>query len=376
METQEMLLEKARKILNKKKGTFVTSIHSPVILKDLYRNILLRCQMDSEKYNSIIIKKMKEQFFCGFSDWASLCFLAELKGINRLVPKYLGGSVNDCFFIMEDLETSENLDTLLNNSSYEIVESAVLQLAKQTAKLQGATLGYEEVFQQIRNSLPEAEECGRIVEAKRWYTNMHKAYQWFEIDGLFSLQDFERCISFINDSYENPGRYLCFTHGDMAPSNNLIKGNDLYLIDFEYGGYRHALYDITCWNILCPLPEQLVTKMKVKYREEFSTFLPNPLEEKDFEKEWAIISAWRALAMLSWIPFSTLETDASWVNDWSMREAVLSTICRLHKECIKFDEGIKLGSAAKELEKHLRQRWNIHKDTIPNWSAFWNLQKN
>src|SRR5436190_1655680 len=59
-----------------------------------------------------------------------------------------------------------------------------------------------------------------------------------------------------------------FTHGDPAPTNCLTRGGTAVLVDFEFGGFRHALYDLTAWYILCPLPEELVEEMSDGYRNE------------------------------------------------------------------------------------------------------------
>ena len=36
----------------------------------------------------------------------------------------------------------------------------------------------------------------------------------------------------------DPGPFLAFTHGDMAPSNTLFTREGPCLLDFEYGGMR------------------------------------------------------------------------------------------------------------------------------------------
>ena len=48
--------------------------------------------------------------------------------------------------------------------------------------------------------------------------------------------------------FGEPGPFLAFTHGDPAPTNNHVAGDEVRLLDFEYGGFRHALYDITAWS--------------------------------------------------------------------------------------------------------------------------------
>jgi hypothetical protein len=56
----------------------------------------------------------------------------------------------------------------------------------------------------------------------------------------------DACLSDIEtvaQAIASPGLYLVYTHGDVSPGNCLIADNGICLIDFEFGGFRHALID-------------------------------------------------------------------------------------------------------------------------------------
>ncbi|MFZ8477448.1 hypothetical protein ACO1MN_14410, partial [Staphylococcus aureus] len=85
------------------------------------------------------------------------------------------------------------------------------------------------------------------------------------------------------------------THGDPAPTNNLLRGNTVYLLDFEYAGYRHALYDLSGWNILCPLPKICVDLMSHQLRTVLASTCPEVEDDERYNAAWAEICTYRAM---------------------------------------------------------------------------------
>src|SRR5581483_11634345 len=107
---------------------------------------------------------------------------------------------------------------------------------------------------------------------------------------------------------------LAFSHGDPAPSNNHIASSGVRLADFEYAGYRHALYDITAWAILCPLPWAWVNTMEQVFRRILgaSPVWGTLVDGERYREAWAAMCAYRALAMVTWFSPDLLAQDAPW----------------------------------------------------------------
>ena len=111
-----------------------------------------------------------------------------------------------------------------------------------------------------------------------------------------------------------------FTHGDPAPTNNHVVGGRVTLLDFEYGGFRHALYDMTGWDTLCPLPGPVVRSMRSAYRaamarEGSATDLAGvAADDGAFDDAWATMSAYRAVAILGWLGPGVLRENRPWVG--------------------------------------------------------------
>jgi hypothetical protein len=129
------------------------------------------------------------------------------------------------------------------------------------------------------------------------------------------------------------------------------------LVDFEYGAYRHALYDVTAWDVLCPLPEDLVTLVRETHRVALAATWPAAHDEARYHEAWAALASFRALALLNWIPAGSLEADRPWVEDWSARQAVLAALFRLWRNASTVLSLAALGRAAERAFHALAARW-------------------
>ena len=378
------LMEQATRLLT---HTFETQLElsAPEVLKDWERNLLVRCQINTN-VSSVIIKQIKGNKTCGFSDWASLQFISSLDGVSDIAPQIYAGDMENSFFVMEDLGVAKTLDDVLRGTDMSLAEQYFLDLIKRTASLHLKSISREKEYLEIRHAFPADSEHGRLCEARRWHEGIEKVRTWFALAGCpvpdCLENSMDSCLSSLNEVYINPGQFLTFTHGDMAPSNNHVGSDRVYLLDFEYGDYRHALYDITAWYMLCPLPEWLAAKLKELYKEELLS--KTQIIGDVFDRHWNYLCAWRGLALLSWIPHTILEENRPWVGEWTMREAFLCTLHRLGKVCSNSEELTPLRTSLATLSHKLEELWcqsledtykqNVTEETIdlliPKWPAF------
>jgi thiamine kinase-like enzyme len=159
--------------------------------------------------------------------------------------------------------------------------------------------------------------------------------------------------------YADPGPYLAFSHGDPAPSNNHLSHDRARLVDFEYAGYRHALYDLTAWYVLCPLPDAWTAAMELVFRQSAGSDLPAAAlsDDRQFRVAKATMCAYRALAMLTWFPTDLLIDDRAWTPGWSQREALLSTTLRLQRLCAGISALEPLADLGGAMAEKLGARW-------------------
>ena len=146
------------------------------------------------------------------------------------------------------------------------------------------------------------------------------------------------------------------------------------LLDFEYGGPRHALYDVTAWAVLCPLPRDAVHVVRAAYRTALGSAVPfesAAWDDAPFDDAWAAMSAWRAVAMLGWIGPDALATDRPWVETWTRRQAALAAADRLRDATAPLPRLAPITEAADTIARAMRARLPEYegRETIPLWRA-------
>jgi hypothetical protein len=335
------------------------ALADPELLKDASRAVVLRCRVAGAGGTpaSLIVKAIRDDEATGYAEWASLAFLSALPAARGLAPRFVGGDVGRCLFLLEDLGAGQTLDDVLTGGTRGEAEAMLGELARQMARLHTATLGCEAEFMRLRAALPGATGHGRAREAESWRAAHGRIVAWFAAAGVPAPAGFDRCLERIAARYAEPGEWLAFSHGDPAPSNNHTDGRSVRLLDFEYGAFRHALYDITAWDVLCPLPAPAVALMRRAFQETLAGGLGSAGDEARFAEEWALLCAYRALAIATWIDPAALHANRPFVGAWTARHALLAALGRLHAATAAFDALSPVAEAAERLGRALRGRW-------------------
>jgi hypothetical protein len=366
----------AAQILRNVWGTTV-SLVEPRLLKNDTRCAVIRCRVAAPQTDiaSVIIKHIRKQPQLGFSAWASLAFCADIPAVYHLVPRFLGGSAAERLFVMSDLGGSRTLEDVLRGTDRRAAQRALTNLAQTMAQLHAATVDMADHFEHHRLVLPFSSGLGRHAEAQAWLNRSTEITAWFAALNRAVPTGFTACLARIADTYRNPGPFLCFSHGDPAPTNNHIAADGrVRLLDFEYGAFRHALYDLTAWNVLCPLPRSCVRHMNNTYRRILAQAIPVAADDAQYALNWACLCAYRALAMLTWIKPGILQENQPWADDrWTSRQAVLAAVIRLQEAAANLPALAPAYEAALLLREALTERWSEYAQTdavIPPWRAF------
>ena len=351
------------------------------------RNVVVRCGIEGapDGMRSVIAKQLLPGQDLGFTDWACLRFLLGVPGAAQLAPVVLGGDAERRLFLMQDLrdtlsaEQNRTLDGALRYGTPETATRAAIAVARVTARLHAATLGtrWERAYLRACGGLPKTEVHQRDAEARRWVANLPKAVAWLHAAGAVTPAGLLDCTQRVAATYGDPGAWLAFTHGDPAPTNTYLgpTGDSVRLLDFEYGGYHHALYDITAWWVLCPLPETLERTLRRAYKDTLAEVLPAALDDGCFLMEWATLVAYRALAILSWIPLNVLKEDHARVDEWTARQSLIATAERLQAATAGVPELGAIAAFAASLARGLRARWPEYAqgDVLPRWGYLDNV---
>lgn len=339
-------------------------LRDPQVISARPRSLLLRCATTGwGSASSVVIKQNLGDDERGFSEWAALAFLSQLGEARGVAPRFYTGDAAERILVMEDLGGSSSLEDVLYGRNGAAGEAAVVRILKvmasSMATLVGATLRKEHLFHTLRVSLPGATGLGRESEAERWFGAHERLSDWCDRLDLKCPAGLEAVLEDVARTFARPEPYLSFSHGDPAPSNNHIADDCVRLVDFEYAGYRHLLYDITAWHILCPLPGGWVREMDAAFRRALLQTEAHGLvaDESRYRAEWATMCAYRAVAMFTWFPSDLLDRDHQWTPGWTGRQAMISTAIRLHDATACVTALTPLAELGASVAGTLRRRW-------------------
>lgn len=364
-----MLSRQAERILQAQRGPAIV-LRDSALIAERDRSLVVRCVASGlEGAASVVVKRNQGDDARGFTDWASLAFLSTLPEAAGVAPSFYGGDVQERLIVMEDLGGAVSLADLLDDGGATTVATTLEKLVVTMARLVIATSGREETFEKIRAALPGGTALGRRQEAARWLDARGRITAWADALDLPLPRGFDDACAAVAATYAEPGAYLAFSHGDPAPSNNHIASGRVCLVDFEYAGYRHALYDITGWAIVCPLPWAWVDAMDKAFRQVLAA---SPVArtfagDDQYREEWATMCAYRALAMISWFSPDLLVADGDWTANWTRRPALISTALRLHATCAGVGALEPLAAFGHGLARALQARWPEHGDGALRW---------
>lgn len=345
-------------------------LDAPTLIEERGRSLVLRCEVQGHPdILSLVVKHNTGDDQRGFNDWASLQFLARIPQTNGIAPRFYAGDPDARIVVMEDLGVSRSLGDVLEGSDEPSVLETLRALALPMARLVAATNGKEQEFAGLRASLPDAADAGRLHEAEHWIGGRNKIDDWADALGVALPAGFDDAFNDVAATFARPGQFLAFSHGDPAPSNNHIRGQRVRLLDFEYGAYRHALYDLSGWYVLCPLHEDWVAVLTNAFRHELAQSGAAALvgDDRAYSEGWAAMCAYRALAMLTWFPQTVLETEHPWTPGWTMRQAMISTCLRLERATRGSHSLAALSAWGGLMAQACQARWPEHGDGALLW---------
>ncbi len=353
------------KILNVRQ-TEAVRIKDGKLLKDWNRNYVAKFQLEDGPVMSVVVKQAKRKEETWYAEWAGLNFLTELAPA-LFCPRLLGYSQHSNILVMQDLGVGQSCEDFLNGNDALLARQALLKQAKLTAQMHRASLNYEDKYNIIRRKLEPSAEPVRVQQAEaflKWLPAIEKVLSPFGL--VVPTLEYRQVASFVSD----PDSLLVFTHGDMAPTNNHIGVAGPKLLDFEYGGFRHAFYDVISWQIICPYPPTLIEEMNQVYRQELGASIAQVADDAIFRQHLLALCAFDLFRTLRTALASALQMSEQWATNFSNRQAIIYKLGIFSQQAQKWGYFKGLGLLSSELQLLLMQHWGIAANNVLNWPAF------
>ncbi len=331
--------------------------------------MLLRCHTPTASGlpSSLIIKKVETKSYSPehtdrdtlrfFSDWMGSQFLSALPSKFSHSPRFYGGDRTVGLIILEDVQHHARLvESLLGNDRTQ-AERALLRYADCLGQLHADTPGkaaeFEELFQTIA---PHIKPTKATVDIRRYQSVLENLGIQLESDCLRDLEAIAKAVN-------QPGDFLAYIHADACPDNILDTGEALRLIDFETGGFGHALIDAAYGRMMFPscwcanrLPYPIVQQMEKTYRAILSQQCPVVEDDRIFESALVKICGFWLLQTLTRHFESALKEDSDWGIS-TIRQRILARLEAFIAASQESDRLPALCSTSSRLLDLLRQRW-------------------
>ena len=367
------LIATAERVLSHTLGHAV-QLTDLAILKNKNRNHVVRCRVlgsSDDGPSNVIIKQIKEKNEAGLNDRAGMEFLAQVSQSPQLWPGFLGGDDATSLFLMDDVASrGATLEDVLRGDDPALAEDWLVRTATGLGQLQVATVGQESIYAGLRSRLDRKIERARIRQAQQFLRLLPKVRLLLLKVGLQVEPRFVDEYEEVAATLRDPGPFLTYTHGDMAPSNVLLANDGPIFVDYEYGGFRHALYDAMFWRNICPFPQPVVERMEVAYRAALAEGCSAAEDDALFHPALVRICAHRLFWGLTWQLEKALEQDGVWADDLTTRMAYLGYLDSFVRLAESVDELPAMRDAAALIAVRLRAKWNIDEDARYDFPVF------
>jgi Phosphotransferase enzyme family len=256
-----------------------------------------------------------------FNEWASLRLITEVceeANDQPPAPRFLCGSRERGFIVMEDLGAGERLDHALLGGDAAEATRTLVGLFAAVGRMHALTTGCRARFDAILAGLGRRSGPPFDPELSR---RRRAAYE----DALARLEvepapGFVEQMLALREGQDRPGDFDVLVHGDPCPDNCHRAGESVRLVDFEHGRFGDAFTDgcyprvpfPTCWCV-GRLPPDAVERAVHAYRGELVKGAPMATDESRFERgmlEASIRWVWGTL--VHWHMPGVLEEDSDW----------------------------------------------------------------
>jgi hypothetical protein len=341
------------------------------LLKSRTRNDVWRVAVEGDGAPaSVVVKRFKTDRDRGLDEWASLAYLSERGLAPALAPRFLAGDREARAFVMEDLGPGQSLEQALLGEDAEATAEALALVAGQTGRLHAATLAAHRRYDEVRDGLAPRTTTVALAAAAFLREGRPVLDAWLDAAGVPAPPGLDTAVDLVVGTVADPGPFTAFTHGDMAPGNTHLATGRVALLDFEYGGVRHALYDALLWTLFCPFPPALIERAERAYRAALEPACAAARDGDRYARERAIVAAWRTLDMLHWFRPDVLVADRPWAPGLTLHPALLHHLARFETMAASVRPLGALVDALSRLRPVLERRWPAAAGQVFVWPAF------
>lgn len=228
---------------------------------------------------------------------AALSFLADL-GLD-VAPRLVAHDLGAGLVVTEDLAPRVPLAAILRRGAAADhdahvederayveadAEVALHAFARCMGRLHAGTAGLRERYESARAELgPVDPRAGR---PEPLIDDWPGAVEHMVALGVRATTAAHAEMALVRSTLLEPGPFDALSNGDSGTNNFLVDGDDGRLIDFEFAGYQHALFDLSCLAMPHPMwltmTDPVASGLEETYRRELAAAVPHVEDDRCF----------------------------------------------------------------------------------------------
>ena len=311
------------------------------------------------------------------NDWTGAEFLSQVANDGSPGPRSYGGDRAAGLIVLEDLGTGKTLADLLLGVDATQAEAALMSFSATLGRMHAITIGKSDTYTSARRALgvnpatiTPPRLAGDLDDGIRRFKHGCDA---LSVPSAAPLEDELRLVL---TTMQTPGVFLAYTHGDPCPDNALYSSGAVRLVDFEFGGFGHALLDAvygrmpfpTCWCVN-RLPPEIPAKMEAAYRTELVKGCPEAADDVLFYRALVRACACWMITTTGSLLEQSLGQDAWW-GIATLRQRVLMRLDAFVGVAEQFGHLEATATTAAMLAARARALWPPEVDEVPLYPAF------
>ena len=279
---------------------------------------------------------------------ASLRLLSSLNITPTVTPQLLAWDAASHILLYEDLGDRGLGTTLLGQNQAE-AHAALLAYVSALGRMHASTA-----------SIQQHDGCFNTPGNPRNIQRDSLSFRGLcEAAGVAVDIAFDADVNQIETVLNSPGPFRTLTHGDPCPDNDRLSDSRIMFIDFETGGFDHALLDAayftmafpTCWCVGA-LPLNVLAEMHTTYRHALAAGVPEAADDLIFSRH-------------------LLHACARWLLDGgTLVQRLLHRLQAFTRLAEGADILLGLTATTKRLYHQLASRWSYSEQPLAGYPAF------
>ncbi len=307
-----------------------------------------------------------------WNEIVGLELLASRSALHGVAPRLIGYAPTLGIVVLEDVGVCPSLADLLFSTDSEAAARGLVAWARTLGAIHAATPGAPgldefEARWERRAGRPAPRRRGIGQLRERWAAIITAAGE----AGVVAPNGVERDVVRALYDAVDAGPFLAYSTGDPCPGNFLFRSDgSVWVVDVEYGAYRHALVDgtytrlgfPTCWCVGA-VPASVRAAAEKAYRDELTTGIPEAADDDAYDAARAACAAMIAGHVLGTALPEALKGAADQVR-------VLATLETLAEICGGNQQRATIAELSSMVAAALRRKWGRVERDLALFPAF------